>query len=69
MLDLMGHKLLERNEVFGFKTQIIGIYVTWREDFNISVSDTQLMGCFTDEINNVERLPFQCKNDLCCQSC
>ena len=20
------------------------------------------MGCFTDEINNVERLPFQCKN-------
>ena len=52
------------NEVFGFKTQIIGngIYITWREDFNISVSDTQLLGAFTDEINNVERLPFQCKN-------
>ena len=52
------------NQVFGFKTQIIGngIYVTWREDFNISVSDAQLLGCFTDEINNVERLPFQCKH-------
>ena len=52
------------NEVYGFKTEIIGngIYITWTEDFNISVSDAQILGAFTDEINNVERLPFQCKD-------
>jgi hypothetical protein len=52
------------NEVYGFQTEIIGngIYISWTEDFNISVSDAQILGCFTDEINNVERLPFQCKD-------
>ena len=52
------------NEVYGFKTEVIGngIYITWTEDFNISVSDAQILGAFTDEINNVERLPFQCKD-------
>ena len=33
------------NEVYGFKTQIIGngIYIVWTEDFNINVIDTQTM--------------------------
>ena len=52
------------NEAYGFQAEIIGngIYIVWTEDFNISVSDAQVMSCFTDEINNVERLPFQCKD-------
>ena len=52
------------NEVFGFHAEVIGngIYVTFNQDFNVSVSDAQLMSAFTDEVNNVERLPFQCKD-------
>ena len=52
------------NPVYGFGCTIIGnsLYIVFNQDFNITVSDAQLMECFTDEVNNIERLPFQCKN-------
>tara|TARA_X000001388_G_scaffold77601_1_gene79358 strand:- start:7415 stop:10849 length:3435 start_codon:yes stop_codon:yes gene_type:complete len=59
-----GSPISATNPVYGFGCQIIGnsLYIVFNQDFNITVSDAQLMECFTDEVNNIERLPFQCKN-------
>lgn len=48
----------------GFTTEIIGngIYVTCARPFTVSTSEAQLMNVFTDQVNNITRLPTQCKD-------
>ncbi len=48
----------------GFTTEIIGngIYITHSKPFTVSTPEAQLMNVFTDSINNISRLPTQCKD-------
>lgn len=48
----------------GFTTEIIGngIYITNTRPFTVSTPEAQLMNVFTDQVNNITRLPTQCKD-------
>ena len=43
--------------------EIIGnsLYLTNSTNFTITTTDTQLGNAFTDEVNDIERLPYQAK--------
>jgi hypothetical protein len=48
----------------GFTTEIIGngIYLSHTKPFTISTAEAQLLNVFTDQLNNITRLPTQCKD-------
>ncbi len=49
---------------YGFSTTVIGsgIYISRTRAFNIETSENDLMNIMTDEVNDVGKLPTQCKH-------
>lgn len=52
------------NNTFGFTTEIIGngLYLSHAQPFSIETPEAQLMSVFTNQVNNITRLPTQCKD-------
>ena len=55
---------VEIEKIFAFTATKIGngLYVTGIKPFSISTSEEQLMSVFTTQVNNVARLPQQCRD-------
>ena len=55
---------VEIEKIFAFTATKIGngLYVTGYKPFSISTSEEQLMNVFTTQVNNVARLPQQCRD-------
>ena len=62
--DILNDLVTDINGNDGFTAVRIGsgIHVTRTSQFGLRCSDTTLLNVFTDQVNNVERLPYQCHN-------
>ena len=56
--DLVGD--IDGNDGFSAARIGSGIHVTRTSQFSMRTSDTTVLNVFTDQVNNVERLPYQC---------
>ena len=64
ILGGIEQKIDALTSTYGFQTTIIGsgIYITRNHPFNIETSENDLMSIMTDEVNDVGKLPTQCKH-------